>query len=84
MLFRCVALLFFITLVIEDIKEAPEQRMKCGGEPDIGATLRLTPIPGWHNAFRNEKARSIMEQFNAISEIHLGVRTSEIDAVGSP
>ena len=68
MLFRCVALLSFITLVIEDIKEAPEQRMKCGGEPDIGATLGLTHIPGdlrWHNAFRNEKARSIMEQFNA-------------------
>ena len=68
MLFRFVALLLFLALVIEDIKEAPEQRMRCGGEPDIGATPRLTHIPGdlrWHNAFRNEKARSIMEQFNA-------------------
>jgi hypothetical protein len=46
MLFRCVALLLFRALVIDDIKEAPEQRMRCGGEPDIGATLRLTHIPG--------------------------------------
>jgi hypothetical protein len=28
MLFRCVALLLFLALVIEDIKEAPEQRMR--------------------------------------------------------
>ena len=70
MLLRCVALLLFLALVIEDIKEASEQRMRCGGEPDIGATPRLTHIPGalrWHN-----------------SEIHLGVSTSVIEAAGSP
>ena len=81
MLFRCVALLLFLALVFEDIKEAlTANEMRRGGGRRSAPPPRLTHIPATCDGitrFATRKARSELTQITRkyISGLVLDLRS---------